>query len=273
MLAFLSIIRFLTGTQKVIDTAIQCNVPYLVYISGADVAIGCEQIYYGSENTTLIPKRHVLGAYSKTKYEAETLVVESNERNLANGKGKLQTTILRPTWIYGEEDQHFVTRMLNIAKQSGGWLRRVDNLFVRLQPVYAGNVAAAVIKVKDRLQVDPSIGGEAFFITDDTKIIDPFDFVEPYVKARGFQLTPRAYPYWAVFLVLAVLQWLVQTLWSVYPVQLPQGVNTKTVDILCHTYFFNRTKATLRFDYEPMFTHEQSEERSLKFYRTAPLEK
>lgn len=69
-----------------IDAAVESNVPYLVHISGADVSIGYDPVYYGSENTTFIPKNHLLGPYSKTKYEAEQIVSEANGRSLSNGK-------------------------------------------------------------------------------------------------------------------------------------------------------------------------------------------
>ena len=68
-----------------IDAAVECNVPYLVHISGTDVVSGYDPVYYGSENTTFVPKKHLLHPYSKTKYEGEQLVVEANGRQLANG--------------------------------------------------------------------------------------------------------------------------------------------------------------------------------------------
>lgn len=259
------------GTQKVIDAAVECNVPYLVHISGADVSIGSDPIYYGSENTTFIPKKHLLGEYSKSKYEAEQIVTEANGRSLSNGSQKLQTVVLRPTWIYGEEDNNFLTKILGVAKSTGGVLRRIDNVFIRGQPVYAGNVACACLRAKDKLQVDPSVGGEHFFITDDTKILDPFEFVEPYVKAKGFQLSARAYPFWLFVLILSLYSWLINLLWSVYPIKLPANLTTANVRFLCTTYFFNRTKATLRLDYEPLYEHEESETRSLQYYKKVTI--
>ena len=64
----------------------ECNVPYLVFVSGVDVVIGSDPIYYGSENTTFIPKKHLLGVYSSSKHEAEQAVIEANGRQLADGK-------------------------------------------------------------------------------------------------------------------------------------------------------------------------------------------
>jgi len=54
-------------------------------VSSVDVVVGDDPVYFGAENTTPIPKRHVLGAYSSTKYEGEVIVTQSNGRPLANG--------------------------------------------------------------------------------------------------------------------------------------------------------------------------------------------
>lgn len=277
----------MTGTQKVIDSAVQSNVPYLIHISGSDVTVGPDPIYYGSENTTVIAKKPLLGPYSKSKIEAEEMVVEANGRPLANGKrvkldvtpltqniagsGKLLTVVLRPTLIYGEEDNHFVTKILSIAKANSGVLRRIDNIFIRTHPVYAGNVAHACIRAKDKMQVESNLGGEHFIITDDTKILDPFEFLEPYVNARNFQLSKSSYPYWLFIMFFALYAWLVRLLWSVHPMKLPNYLTPATVRYLCNTYFFNRTKATLRLDYEPLYDHDESLNRSIQYYKKVSL--
>lgn len=275
------------GTQKVIDACIECNVPYLIYISGSDVAVGSDPIYYGSENTTVIPKKHLLGPYSKTKYEAEQIVLESNKRSLANGiwlcaifacalnhtfvGGKLITLALRPTLIYGEEDKHFLTKMLSIAKSYSGVLRRVDNIFVRGHPVYAGNVATACLQAMNKMQQDPNLGGEQFFITDDTRIVDPFEFFDPYLKARGFQLSERQYPYWLFIMIFAFFTWFLKLFSMTNLLNLPSDLTPPIVRYICNTYFFNRNKATLRLDYEPAFNHDEAQERSMPYYKSVAI--
>ena len=57
-------------------------------MSGADVCVGDDPIYFGAENTTPIPKKHIY-PYSKTKYEAEVIVKEANGRTLNDGMQKL----------------------------------------------------------------------------------------------------------------------------------------------------------------------------------------
>ncbi len=54
-------------------------------MSGVDVVVGDDPVYFGAENTTPVPKKHVLGAYSSTKYSGELIATQANGRPLANG--------------------------------------------------------------------------------------------------------------------------------------------------------------------------------------------
>ena len=193
------------------------------------------------------------------------------ENFLPTGTQKLLTVILRPNVIYGEEDNHFLTKILGIAKENSGVLRRIEHVFTRIQPVYAGNVAFACLQAKDKIQIDSRIGGEIFYINDDTKILEPFEFLEPYVKARGFQFSQRAYPFWIFILVFSLYTWLINLIWSIYPIKLPQNLTPANVRFFCTAYFFNRTKSILRLDYEPLYNHEQSEAQSLQYYKKVAL--
>lgn len=64
----------------------ECNVPYFIHISGTDSIIGQDPIYYTTEHTSVIPKKHLLVPYSVTKRESEEIVKDSNGRLLQNGK-------------------------------------------------------------------------------------------------------------------------------------------------------------------------------------------
>ena len=66
--------------------AIECSVRYFIYVSTADVVIGEDPVYYGSENTTPIPKNHIMGGYARTKREGEVLVAAANDKPLRDGK-------------------------------------------------------------------------------------------------------------------------------------------------------------------------------------------
>ncbi|OTF76430.1 3 beta-hydroxysteroid dehydrogenase type 7-like protein [Euroglyphus maynei] len=259
------------GTQRLLEVAIENNVEYFIHISGTEVNIGNDPIYYSSENTMIIPKKHLLNPYSKTKADSEELVKEFNGRLLANNNDRLKTVILRPNIMYGEEDNHFITKILSIAKSNSGQLRRIDNVFIRLQPVYVGNVAHACMKAKNRLQLDRKISGEEFIITDDTKILDPFDFFEPFLNAKGFQLTKRSYPYWLFIWLFTLYCWLYKKFGNILPLRIPESLTPETLKFICTTYFFNRTKSILRLDYDPLYDYDESFKRSLEYYKNCSI--
>ena len=146
-------------------------------------------------------------------------------------------------------------------------MRQIDNVFVRIQPTYAGNAGWACIRAKDKLLTDSSIAGEAFFVTDDTQILDPFEFLQPYLECRGYSLSKRSYPYWLFMLVLYFIVLLIRLMSSVYRFELQKGLTPQNIRYLCNTYFFNRNKAILRLDYEPLYNHEESQQKSIQYYK------
>lgn len=184
---------------------------------------------------------------------------------------KLLTVILRPSLIYGEEDNHFITKILAIAKANSNVLRRIDNVFIRMQPVYVGNVAHACLRAKDQMQLDKRIGGEEFIITDDTKVMDPFEFFEPYLQCRQYRLSNRSYPYWLFIMFFSLYCWLIKLVHNVITIKLPSSLTPATVHYICNIYFFNRDKATLRLDYTPLYDHEESQKRSISFYKKVSI--
>lgn len=250
------------------NAAIECNTRYFIYVSTVDVVIGDDPIYFGAENTTPIPKSFVMGAYAKTKREAELLVIDYNKKPLADGNGTLRTLILRPSLLYGEGDPHFVTQTLRLTKQMGGKMLRIDNIFTRCQVSYVGNAAWACIKAKERIQVDESIGGEEFYITDDTPILDPYDFLKPYLAMHGMKVSSWSVPFWLVLSILYLVHLFVNLLKPIYHIRLPPACDTKKIKYICNTYFFNRNKAILRLDYDPLYTPEESQSRANEYYKT-----
>ncbi|XP_074601084.1 3 beta-hydroxysteroid dehydrogenase/Delta 5--_4-isomerase [Brevipalpus obovatus] len=254
------------GTEVLLDAVIESNTRYFVHVSDVAVVCGQDPIYYGAENTTMIPKKFTLDAYAKSKYESELRVAKRNGQPLKNGS-RLSTVILRPTLLYGEGDPYFITEMLKIAKQSNGILQRVDNIFTRTHVTYVGNAAWACIKAKDRLRTDPRIGGEEFFITDDTPVQDPFEFAKSFMESRDFKLSPKAIPFWILMIYLNFLMLLALAVKPFYRINIAEKMNHRKIRYLNTTYFFNRTKAILRLVYEPRYTPDESLQRSAKYYK------
>lgn len=149
-----------------------------------------------------------------------------------------------------------------------------------------------------------------FHITDETAIEDPFDFVQPYLECRGMQVTKRSYPFLPVWILLLIFFALKRTLEALdflgiftsrnsrlqeaierdarasgnakqacsNPSMKPARkrwyhyITPQTLSYMCNSSFLNRTKASLRLDYEPIITPEESRNMSLEWYKNHLVE-
>ncbi|KAL3222892.1 hypothetical protein MRX96_028323 [Rhipicephalus microplus] len=198
------------GTRTVIDACIRQNVPYLVFTSTVDVV---------------------------TKHRAEQLVLQANQRVLADGHTKFSTLVLRPTAMYGEEDQHFVVQFLRVAKSSKNTLTKIRSVDERFQVTYVGNAALAHLRAMEKLAVDESVAGEVFYVTDDTPLEDMYEFLRPFVECQGCRLSDYTVPYLLAILVLMLLALVLRL-------------------------------ATLRLNYYPNVTPDEAVQRSVSYYKS-----
>ncbi|GFU45640.1 3 beta-hydroxysteroid dehydrogenase type 7 [Nephila pilipes] len=257
------------GTQFIIDACIQQNVPRLVFVSTTDVVCGTEHIFYGTESTTPIPSTFMIGKYGETKCKAEKLALSANGQLLANGERALRTVSIRPTPLYGQEDKHFFYEAIRYAKKHKYYLR-IRSLDERLQICYVGNAAWALIKAKDRLVVDETICGESFFITDDSAIIDIHEHIRPFMEARHIKVSNYIFPYWLAWIILSLICLFLRVInvFVKYEVDIP---SVSQLNYMCSTFFYNRSKATLRLDYQPIFNPEEADSFSLDYYSNVEL--
>lgn len=254
-----------------LNAAVQQSVPYFIQISTADVCCGKDSNYYAAENTSSIPRKHILVHYSRSKYEADLIVGKASGRLLGNGYNRMRTIILRPTILYGEQDTTYVPMALRWAKDFRGTLIKIDNIYTRLQWCYAGNAAWACIRAKERIVHDESLSSEEFFVTDDTPIVDPYDFLVPFVEARRWKVSKYWIPYLLVQFWLLIIVQLIKLVRPIYRLRLPARYDPYLIQYFCTTHFFNRNKATLRLDYKPLFDAEKSQQMSCEYYRELPI--
>ncbi|KAF8790713.1 3 beta-hydroxysteroid dehydrogenase/Delta 5--_4-isomerase type 3-like [Argiope bruennichi] len=258
------------GTRNIIETCIQKNVSRLIFASTTDMVCGSEHIFYGTESTTPIPTSFMIGKYGETKCQAEKLVLEASGKLLANGERTLRTISLRPVPLYGEQDKHFIYKVLKYIKKNNSYYLRVRSLDERLQICYVGNAAWAHIRAKSRLAEDETVSGEAFFITDDTPIIDIHEHIRSYAEARHFKVSGFVFPYWLAWIILSLIYLLIHAvnIFVRFDVDIP---NVNQLNYMCSTFFFNRSKSTLRLDYQPIYSPEMAHDLAFQYYKSVEL--
>lgn len=152
------------GTKNLLDAAIKFGCPKFIHVSSFEVFTDYGTLYYATETTLPENKSFLFGSSGSTKKDAENKVKQYSNRKLnqeaRNGKDSLNAIIIRFPSIYGEFDKYFISKWLKVTKSMGGELRRLDNIWIRQQPIYAQNAAWSLIKANQRMNHDLTISGE-----------------------------------------------------------------------------------------------------------------
>lgn len=170
------------GTRHVVEGCHIHQVGRLVFTSSPSATFAGAQ--EGVDESAPYPS-HWLCHYSCTKAMAEQDVLGSH------GVGGLATCALRPHLIWGPRDTQLVPRML--ARAKSGRLRRVgagDNL---IDITYVENAAAAHLLAADRLALDSTVGGEAFFISQGAPV-NCWQWIDELLQLAGLEPVKRSIP-------------------------------------------------------------------------------
>lgn len=253
------------GTENVVRACKEEGVRCLVYTSSVDAVITGRA---GTELEVLTeypPESELLfGTYGMTKQRAEKEVLRSNGDQTGSGDGKLVTCALRPTVMYGEGDPFNVSKSLGMAIY--GVIVRVKDASNQFQNVYAGNVAWAHLCAMKAAMKDPvTVGGQAYFVTDDTPAVPYFDFLQPFTARLGYKYSSIGVPCWLLFSLAYILEWIA---WLISPIiRMNLVLRTASVTVATTTLTYSRKKAEEQLDYQPLYSHEEAIERSIPYYR------
>ncbi|XP_077170767.1 3 beta-hydroxysteroid dehydrogenase type 7 isoform X2 [Paroedura picta] len=255
------------GTQNVIEACVTQGTQYLVYTSTMEVvgpnARG-DPFFRQNEDS----KYEVINkeAYPMSKAKAEKLVIEANGRPIQGGK-KLVTCALRPTGIYGEEHP----LMKQFYEQ--GLARK--RCMIRTIPastehgrVYVGNVAWMHLLAARKIQEIPSLmGGQVYFCYDNSPYKSYEEFNMEFLRPCGFRLlgSRPLLPFWFLYCMAsfnALLQWLLKPFYAYAPL-----LNPYTLRVVSTTFTVETDKAQKQFGYEPLYTWEESLDRTVMWLK------
>jgi nucleoside-diphosphate-sugar epimerase len=142
------------GTRHVIDACHQHGIRRLVYTSSPSV------VFDGSDmegvNESVPYPEQFKAFYPETKAEAEQLVLQANDKQLA-------TVALRPHLIWGPEDNHLVPRILD--RGARGALRRIGRRDSLADTIYIDNAATAHLQAADQLDIGSVVAGKVYFLS------------------------------------------------------------------------------------------------------------
>ena len=137
--------------------------------------------------------------------------------------------------------------------------------------IFLGNVAWAFVVAKYQLINNPElIGGEIFFITDETKIRHMIDFVGPFIEDRGYKMSNTVIPFLLAYVISLLIFWIVKVFGVIKKIE-PTMPHPSHVHLLSKTYSFSSEKATRMLGYRPIYTQEESFENSKSYYSEVKL--
>ncbi|XP_062582552.1 3 beta-hydroxysteroid dehydrogenase/Delta 5--_4-isomerase type 1-like [Saccostrea cucullata] len=256
------------GTQKILDACVECGVQRLVLCSSVDVVIGFDDIRDGTEQTTGKPSKFLFPGYPETKYMQECMVLQANGRPTVNGES-LATVSLRANVMYGEGDQYYVANGLHSAQSSKGTLVQVGNGKNLFQQCYAGNAAWAFLCADKALKSNKSIGGQAFFIPDDTPLSNSFEFMKPFLESRAMALSSYRIPFAAVYWPLVIFEFVLKLISPLVRINIQTA--SCSVKYINMDLYFRRDKAEALLGYKPIFSPSEAMKMSLSFYKHMKL--
>ncbi|KAM6167757.1 3 beta-hydroxysteroid dehydrogenase/Delta 5--_4-isomerase-like [Erethizon dorsatum] len=252
----------LKGTQHLLEACVQASVPIFIYTSSTVVAgpNSYKEIIQNAhedehhESTWSAP-------YPYSKKLAEKAVLKANGCTLRNG-GTLYTCALRPAYIYGEESP-FLTTLINTVLKNNGILKSTSKCSIANQ-VYVDNAAWAHILATRALRDPkkaPNIGGQFYYITDDTPHQSYDNFHYTLSKEWGLYLDsilspPLSLMYWLAFM-LEMVSFLLSPIYKYQP-PFTRHLLTLSNSVFTVTY----KKAQRDLGYEPLFSWEEAKHKT-----------
>ncbi|TRY89758.1 hypothetical protein DNTS_000005, partial [Danionella cerebrum] len=247
------------GTQLLLETCIQENVPVFIYTSSIEVAgpnPSGEPIINGDEATPYSSRLKF--CYSKTKLEAEQLCLQANGEMLRNG-GQLATCALRPMYIYGPGCRFTLGHMKD-GIRNGHVLLRTSRREAKVNPVYVGNVALAHLQAARGLRDDQKkavIGGNFYYISDDTPHMSYSDFNYAVLSSLGFGIQERpVLPFPLLYLLAFFMEILQVVLRPILRFNPP--MNRQLLTMVNTPFSFSYQKAHRDFGYSPRYAWNEA---------------
>uniref|UniRef100_A0A1I8IRF9 3Beta_HSD domain-containing protein n=1 Tax=Macrostomum lignano TaxID=282301 RepID=A0A1I8IRF9_9PLAT len=239
------------GTRNVIAACQKHGVKALVYTSTYNVVFGGQEIRNGDETLPYLPMDRHVDAYSRTKSEAEQLVLS------ANSNSGLLTCALRLAGVYGPGEQRHLPRAVGFMAVGAfrvRWgLRQADVDFLHIDNLVQGHVKAA-----DRLLLgDRRVAGRAFFLSDGAPTPN-FDFFAKLAGGLGYPTPCLAAPYHAVY----GLAWLAELAHSVanrLGLEFEPWLTRAEVCKTGVTHYFSVAAAADALGYQPTVSNDLTE--------------
>ncbi len=237
------------GTRNIIEAAIAASVRRFVHISSISVYGYHTKKITVDETFDLGYKMYEWAYYTRSKVEAEKIAWQAHK------DGRIEMTVIRPSWIYGERDRTTIARLYNMIK--AGKAKILGPGHNRLNVVYAGNCAEAAITAA---HLDKAIG-EAYNCSNDGEITQS-EYFELLAKAIGAPPPRHHAPYKAAYTVGFLLE-----CWGrLTKSKKPPFVTRYAVWLMGRHAYFSADKARRELNWKPTVTYQEGIPNTVRWY-------
>ena len=163
-----------------------------------------------------------------------------------------------------------ISLLNRVSLSCSGTIRRFGECTAQFQQMYVGNAAWAHIVAAEAMRQSPQeVGGQAYFITDDSPSQNIFEMMTPYLQLHGLNVSDRKARFWVVYSLIYIFEAIFVWLRPIVKLNLP--IETCRLTYLNNTYTFNSIKARKTLGYSPLFTYSEAMKRSLEYYKSIDL--
>ena len=231
-----------TAMRRLLEIARENGVRKVVYCSTQGVH-GNVDNPPGDENTPIEPEDY----YQFTKYEGEKVAQEF----IAQG---MDITILRPTAIYGPGDPgRFLMLFKQVKKGVFPFFGPGRALY---HPLYIDNFIDAFELAMQK----PEARGQTYLIADD-RYYTIRDIVEKIGTIMGVNLRIRCFPFWPLYAVATVVEWIFK------PLPMDPPIFRRRADWFRQNRAFKIDKARRELGYRPAVDLDTGLRRTWEWYR------
>ncbi len=233
--------------RLLLDAACEAKVERLVHVSSLGVYEGRD--HYGTDET-VPPAANSLDAYTRSKTEAEALVLEYHRTR------GLPAAVVRPGFIYGERDRTVLPKLLtNLRRGTFAFFGSGEQ---RLNCIYVKNLVHAIFLAAE----SPAAVGEVFNLTDGEPITKK-QFVGRVAELAGLAIPTRHIPLPAARILAQVVEGAARLLRA----KKPPLINKARYKFLGLNLDYSIEKARRVLGYQPPFTFDEGIERAIAEHR------
>jgi nucleoside-diphosphate-sugar epimerase len=242
------------GTKNVILAAKREKVDKLIFTSSPSAIFGVENLCGVDENYPY-PQKYV-SHYAKTKALAEEEILKAHDPQ------RLKTIALRPHLVFGPGDHNLIPRVINKAKKNK--LKIIGSGDNIVDVLYIDNAVHAHLLALEKLDSDPKVGGQAFFISQE-KPVKLWSFINTILDKNKFTQVKSKVPFALAYGVGFFLEKVM--FWSQNEPPLTRFVALN----LSKSHYFNNQKSHNLLEYQPIVSLEDSIEKTTQWMRSNGL--